>query len=45
MVSAKVIKAILGDKVEKVVVSDRVVDSPYCLVTREYGWIVNMKRS
>ncbi|KAJ6752634.1 HEAT SHOCK PROTEIN 90 FAMILY MEMBER [Salix koriyanagi] len=32
----KVIKDVLGDKVEKVVVSDRVVDSPCCLVTREY---------
>ncbi|GJV71709.1 heat shock cognate protein 80 [Tanacetum coccineum] len=29
----KVIKDVLGDKVEKVVVSDRVVDSPCCLVT------------
>ncbi|VAI18820.1 unnamed protein product [Triticum turgidum subsp. durum] len=29
----KVIKEVLGDKVEKVIVSDRVVDSPCCLVT------------
>ncbi|KMZ61221.1 Heat shock cognate protein 80 [Zostera marina] len=29
----KVIKDVLGDRVEKVVVSDRVVDSPFCLVT------------
>uniref|UniRef100_A0A0D9XG42 3-dehydroquinate synthase N-terminal domain-containing protein n=1 Tax=Leersia perrieri TaxID=77586 RepID=A0A0D9XG42_9ORYZ len=29
----KVIKEVLGDKVEKVVVSDRVVDTPCCLVT------------
>ncbi|KAF8098719.1 hypothetical protein N665_0260s0026 [Sinapis alba] len=40
----KVIKDVLGDKVEKVIVSDRVVDSPYCLVSGEYGWTVNMER-
>ncbi|CAN6994347.1 unnamed protein product [Brassica oleracea var. botrytis] len=40
----KVIKDVLGDKVEKVIVSDRVVDSPCCLVTGEYGWTANMKR-
>ncbi|MCO5560376.1 hypothetical protein L7F22_013990 [Adiantum nelumboides] len=40
----KVIKDILGDRVEKVMVSDRIVDSPCCLVTGEYGWTANMER-
>ncbi|KAK6137365.1 hypothetical protein DH2020_028878 [Rehmannia glutinosa] len=40
----KVIKDILGDRVEKVIVSDRIVDSPCCLVTGEYGWTANMER-
>ncbi|KAL2614842.1 hypothetical protein AAZV13_08G030400 [Glycine max] len=38
-----VIKDVLGDKVEKVVVSDH-VDSPCCLVTGEYGWTANKER-
>merc|ERR1711916_245786 len=40
----RLMKDILGDKVEKVLVSDRVVDSPCCLVTGEYGWSANMER-
>ncbi|KAM5557436.1 hypothetical protein ABKV19_024692 [Rosa sericea] len=40
----KTIKDILGDRIEKVVVSDRIVDSPCCLVTGEYGWTANMER-
>merc|ERR1712174_56548 len=40
----RLMKDILGDKVEEVVVSDRVVDSPCVLVTGEYGWSANMER-
>jgi molecular chaperone HtpG len=40
----KLMKEVLEDKVEKVIVSNRVVDSPCCLVTGEYGWSANMER-
>jgi len=40
----KKVKDILGKKVEKVVISDRMVTSPCSLVTGEYGWSANMQR-
>jgi len=40
----KIVKEILGDKVEKVQLSDRIVNSPCVLVTGEYGWSANMER-
>merc|ERR1711890_220860 len=33
-----------GDKVEKVKISHRIVDSPCCLVTGAHGWSANMER-
>jgi len=40
----KKVKDILGSKVEKVAISDRMVGSPCSLVTGEYGWSANMER-
>ncbi|KAJ1520796.1 hypothetical protein ONE63_003889 [Megalurothrips usitatus] len=40
----KVTKDILDKKVEKVVVSNRLVESPCCIVTSQYGWTANMER-
>jgi molecular chaperone HtpG len=40
----KVMKDILDKKVEKVVVSTRLVSSPCCIVTSQYGWTANMER-
>merc|ERR1712235_40375 len=39
-----VMKNILDKKVEKVVVSSRLVSSPCCIVTSQYGWTANMER-
>jgi len=40
----KLMKEVLDEKIEKVVVSNRLADSPCCLVTGEYGWSANMER-
>ena len=40
----KVMKNILDKKVERVVVSTRLVSSPCCIVTSQYGWTANMER-
>lgn len=40
----KLMKDVLGDKVEKVVVGTRIDESPCVLVTSEHGWTANMER-
>jgi molecular chaperone HtpG len=40
----KLMKDILGDKVEKVQLGYRIENSPCVLVTSEYGWSANMER-
>jgi len=40
----KIMKDILDKKVEKVTVSTRLVSSPCCIVTSQYGWSANMER-
>jgi molecular chaperone HtpG len=40
----KLMKEVLGDKVEKVLISSRMAGSPCVLTTSEYGWSANMER-
>lgn len=40
----KVIKDVLDKRVEQVVVSNRLVTSPCCIVTSQFGWSANMER-
>ncbi|KAF7458746.1 heat shock protein 90 [Cryptosporidium felis] len=40
----QLIKEVLHDKVDKVITSQRISDSPCVLVTSEFGWSANMER-
>ena len=40
----KDIKEVLSDKVNAVVISNRIIDSPCCLVSESYGMTANMER-
>ena len=41
----KLMKEVLGDKVETVIASDNIVGSKCVLLTSEYGWSANIQRS